>query len=119
MSEAIVIRSHRARSTGTTVDVVRRTNAGSIEFDVICRGHDGVPHGGIKASQTRDQARLEATHPELWCEHCQPRSTVIAQEQSASNDRLAKLIEADIQRVVRDSRVEPAGWWEGRERGSW
>jgi hypothetical protein len=39
--------------------------------------------------------------------------------EQAGDDPLAKLIDADIQRIARDSRLVSAGRSEGREGGSW
>jgi len=69
MSERVVI-ERRARSTGTTVQLVDRGDSegwGDWRWETIC-----VEHGAVCSHETRKLAEAWLAHPdEGWCEACQ------------------------------------------------
>jgi hypothetical protein len=67
-----VISSHRARSTGTQVDVIDNRDGG---FDTSAEENPWytvcVPHSGVCSHMTRQLALDWASCPNVWCPVCQ------------------------------------------------
>jgi hypothetical protein len=65
-----VVSEHRARATGTTVQVVDNRD-GSFDFDDLPWFTVCVDHGGVCSHETRRDAASWASVPDQWCPICQ------------------------------------------------
>jgi hypothetical protein len=80
-----------------------------------CQCGCGEPTPIATKTRTSEGGAVKGQHKRFIHGHHRRKPRI----EQRSDDLLAKLIDADIQRIARDSRLVPAGRSEGREGGSW